>query len=59
MQLFYFIFFLGFLLLFFQILIPFIWFIMYQNVILGVLYPPENLQYKFYNIIVIALAKKK
>ena len=40
-------------------LIPFIWSIMYQNVILGMLYPPENLQYKFYNTIITALAKNK
>ena len=45
--------------IFFPRLIPFIWFIMYQNVILGMLYPPENLQYKFYNTIITALAKNK
>ena len=32
---------------------------MYQNVILGMLYHPENLQYKFYNTIITALAKNK
>ena len=54
-----FYFFLCFFKIYFWLLIPFIWFIMYQNVILGMLYPPENLQYKLQNTIITALAKNK